>query len=250
MNKLFISSFLLLFIGSFLTTAVEAATTSTSCFTTKVGDPSGDKPDLPAECKSGTNGGGAKGPCQAAPPANFTSEEEYRNAISDKWGINLFLPLHQMQNAWKEFHEIDCTGILQDISGSVVGSWENGWSEQFSCPGDDGVNLYISSQFSGEWVETHLVHELTHIWQNCSSRGETNRLENNTAYDTEGGITNYSRTKCGFDVDVYKEDHAESISLYLNPQSGESTCAITNVNPFTNGGFPEHARVARNGTGK
>lgn len=220
---------------------------------TQVGTPLEPSPG-PLGCTGGSEdnifGGGPAGPCQAPPSVNYTSSEEYEDAIFQKWGISVNLPLHQMQNAWKEFHEIDCTGLLQDIRGSIISSWGEGWSEQFSCAGDPGVNLYISTQFQGEWVETHLTHELTHLWQKCSSRGEANQLENNAAYDIEGGITHYSRTTCGFGSNKYNEDHAESISLFLNPSSGETTCAQTNVNPFSNGGFPKHKEVAEKGVGK
>lgn len=220
--------------------------TSEKCIT-QVGSPTTPSPG-PLGCTGGSNsgGGGPAGPCGAPPPY----PSDIKNAILEKWGITLNLPLHQLQNAWKEFHEIDCTGILQEIKGSVVASWTNEFSQQMGCPGQAGPHLYIGSVFQGEWVETHIMHELTHIWQMCSRRGETNRLENVIAYDTEGGITNYSRTSCGFDIDRYNEDHAESISLYLNPQSGESTCATTNVNPFTTGRYPIHKATAQKGTGK
>lgn len=214
--------------------------TSTSCWITKVGNASDDEKPI---CQ--TSSVGPAGPCMQAPPppANI------KQAIQDKWGIRLEIPDYQQKLAWEEFHEIDCTGFLQDIKGTYVGSWANGYAQQFSCPGDEDVDVMFSNQWDGEFMKAILTHELTHVWQFCSSNGEQNRLLDGSAYQEEGGLTNYSRTGCGFDVTLLNEDHADTIALYLNPEQGELTCGNGAPNPFSGGKFPAHRTVAESGVG-
>lgn len=226
--------------------AVFAATTSTSCVTTRVGNPQGDPPQLPPECSAGSSGGGPAGPCQQAP----APPGDIRGAIINKWGIILNLPYSQLQLAWQEFHEIDCTGFLQAIRGAVVESWGYGYAQQFSCPQDGEVDVRFSNQWEGEFMKAILVHELTHVWQFCSANGEQNRLMIPAAYGAEGGLTNYSRSGCGFSVDLYNEDHADTIALYLNPDQGELTCGYGAPNPFSGGRYLRHRDIAESGVGK
>lgn len=222
--------------------STSGSRTDTSCWITAVGSPSED--DKPV-CRTSSLGGPA-GPCQQAPPP----PGDIRQAIIDKWGITLDITTFQLPLAWEEFHEIDCTGFLQDIRGTTVGSWGNGYAQQFNCPGDGGNQVMFSNQWSGEFMKAILVHELTHVWQFCSEKGETNRVVNGSAFAEEGGVTNYSRTGCGFDVSLLNEDHADTIALYLNPEQGELTCGNGAPNPFANGGFPIHRGVAEQGVPK
>lgn len=219
---------------------------------TAVGTVSGDK-ENEVGCEKSTSGGssgggGPAGPCQQAPAA----PGDIRSAIISKWGITLNnFSQSQLQYAWKEFHQIDCKGILQDIRGTVVGIWNNAYAQQFSCPRDGGNNVMFSSQWGGsDWMAAILLHELTHVWQWCSNKGEKNRLEIPAARSQEGGLTNYSRTGCSFNVDLVNEDHADTIALYLNPNVGELTCAGGRGNPFSGGRYPAHRGVAERGTGK
>jgi hypothetical protein len=229
-------------------TPSNPSTGQSRCVVTKVGNPSG-TPTLPASCNSGS--GGSPGSCGEAPKVNYTTTEEYTKAIAEKWGIMVTLPLEQMQYAWEEFHEIDCLGILQDIEGSVINSWGNDYSSQQSCPGDAAVDLFIGTHFGSDWVKALLLHELTHIWQICSSRGEANLLEVPDAYSSEGGLTNYSRSGCGFGgINLHNEDHADTIGLYFNPEADELTCGNGASNPFSGGKFPLHKRIAENGKQK
>ena len=216
--------------------------TATSCWVTAVGSPNED--DKPV-CQTSSSGGPG-GPCQIAP----APPSDVKQAIIDKWGITLNLPQNQIDLAWEEFHEIDCTGFLQDIQGTVVGSWGNEYAQQFNCPGQGGSQVMFSSNWSGEFMKAILVHELTHVWQFCSEKGEANRIANGSAFGEEGGVTNYSRTGCGFDVSLLNEDHADTIALYLNPEQGELTCGGGRPNPFAGGGFPIHRGVAEQGVPK
>ncbi|MEK7604998.1 MAG: hypothetical protein AAB478_00545 [Patescibacteria group bacterium] len=99
-----------------------------------------------------------------------------------------------------------------------------------------------------------LVHELTHVWQFCSQRGEANLLQIPAAYSGERGLTKYSRRECpnfapGFDR-IYHEDQADTIALYLNPNVGELTCGNGAPNPFLGGRHPLHRGVAQRGLGR
>lgn len=205
-------------------------------------------------CASAGNGEAPAGPCQAAPPP----PGDIRAAIISRWGITLNITQSQLSWAWQEFHEIDCTGFLQDIRGTLVDSWENGYAQQFSCPGGNGeygpTDIMFSSQWNGEFMQAILVHELTHVWQFCSQRGEANLLQIPSAYNGEGGLTKYSRRECpnfapGFDR-IYHEDQADTIALYLNPDSGELTCGNGAPNPFAGGRHSLHRGVAQRGLGR
>lgn len=202
--------------------------------------------DTPSKGYVSVGGGSPPGPCQSAPPP----PSDVKSAIINKWGITLNLPINQVQLAWQEFHEIDCTGFLQAIRGTRVESWGYGYAQQSSCPQDGEVDVWFSNQWGGEYMKAILVHELTHVWQFCSEKGEQNRLEIPDAYNREGGLTNYSRTSCGFDVNLYNEDHADTIALYLNPNVGELTCGNGAPNPFSGGNYPLHRGVAQRGTGR
>lgn len=220
----------------------------TSCFITQVGQPTTEKPALPPECSS--SGGGSFGPCQEAP----APPSDIKQAIIDKWGITLNLNNFQLLGAWEEFHEIDCTGFLQDLNGTLVNSWGNGYAQQFSCPGTSGnqgeTDVMFSNDWNGEFMKAILIHELTHVWQLCTSRGEQNKIGNDEAVGSESWLTNYSRSGgCGFDIDPYKEDHADAIALYLNPEQGELTCGEGRGNPFAGGGFPAHSSNAESAVG-
>lgn len=233
------------------------------CVETKVGSPDPKvTPEQPAECanegssSSGgtTGGGGPAGPCMTAPPP----PGDITAAIQSKWGITVTLPGNQMPYVWEEFHEIDCTGLLQDIRGTIVRSWGAGWAEQFSCPGTSGAQGEIDVMFHNGWVGSFmkaiLTHELTHVWQFCSSRGEANLLEVGNAYRGEGGLTKYSRRECGDFVPgldrIYHEDQADTIALYMNPDQGELTCGNGAPNPFTGGRNPLHNSAAKKGLGR
>jgi hypothetical protein len=227
------------------------STSYTGCVITKVGNPTDPAPPLSADCNKGNGSGGGGGglpggPCQEAPPL----PANVKQAIIDKWGITLDLPQDQIDLAWGEFYQIDCTGFLQDIKGTTIGSWGNAYAQQFSCPGDGGANIQFSNQWSGRFMQAIIVHEMTHVWQNCSSRGEQNKLDNDAAFESEGGLTQYSRTGCSFSVDLSKEDHADTIALYLNPDVGELTCGGGAPNPFSTGNYPKHQASAEKGVGK
>lgn len=204
---------------------------------------------------AGSDGvGGPAGPCQEAP----APPGDIRGAILSKWGITLNLPQDQLLWAWKEFYSIDCTGFLQDLRGSLVDSWNNGYAQQFSCPGGNGeygpTDVMFSNQWVGEFMGAILVHELTHVWQFCSQRGEANLLQVPAAYSGERGLTKYSRRECpnfapGLDR-IYHEDQADTIALYLNPNVGELTCGNGTPNPFSGGRSPLHRGVAQRGLGR
>ncbi|MBP6882314.1 MAG: hypothetical protein KBC15_02035 [Candidatus Levybacteria bacterium] len=203
-------------------------------------------------CTAATGGGG--GPvtaCAVAPQVNFTTVEQYRQAILTKFGLDLSLTLDQMQYAWEEFHEIGCVGILQDIKGASMRSWGYNYSQQFACPQDKSQpSVMVGAHHGGDWVKALLLHELTHVWQWCSTRGEASRLEIPSIMSREGGITNYSRTGCGFGVSLVNEDHADSIALFLNPTVGELTCGGGAPNPYTGGRFRLHYNMADTYVGK
>ncbi|CAN5201440.1 hypothetical protein BH09PAT1_BH09PAT1_1320 [soil metagenome] len=209
--------------------------------------------EAPPDANIPVNSGGPAGPCQDAPPP----PGDIRAAIISKWGITLNITQEQLPFAWKEFYQIDCTGFLQDIRGAIVGSWGNGYAQQFACPGGTGeygsTSVMFSNQWSGEFMEAILTHELTHVWQFCTARGEQNRLEIPAAYSGEGGVSRYSREGCGYSSgfpSLYNEDHADTIALYLNPNVGELTCGNGDPNPFSGGRHPLHAGVAKRGLGR
>lgn len=251
-----ITSFILLFGISMshnaLPPAFSQSAVSEKCIT-KVGSPTDPSPG-PLGCSDNPSSGGAGGPCQSAPEVNYTADE-YVRALEDKWGIHTVgLSLEQLQMLWEEFHEIDCTGILQDIAGTEIERWDNNYSQQFSCPGDTlGVDVRLGN-FTNEYLKPHIVHELTHVWQFCSDRGEQNLLDVGEAYDGEGGLTKYSRNECStFSVAgnrLHHEDQADTIALYLNPESGELTCGDGAPNPFIENGFPLHREAGAKGTGQ
>lgn len=245
----------------FVTQILFAQGATSDCVVTRIGDPEGN-PSPPAGCEESDSPNPSRAPsgtppenrppetCGTAPDVDFTSAEEYSNAIAKKWGIMMNLPLEQMQYAWEAFHEIDCTGILQDIQGSVIQSWGEAWSQQFSCPGDAAVDLYIGTHFGGDWVKALLVHEITHIWQLCTEPGEANLLQIPDAAAVEGYISIYSRGECALfqPPNPNNEDHADTIALYLNPDIGELTCGNGAPNPFTGGKYPMHRAIAEEGT--
>lgn len=247
---LFISSLLMVFISIFFPLGTNAQVYSNVCKTV-VGSVSEEERkqagcEAPPDSDISTGGGGPAGPCQQAP----APPGDIRGAIIAKWGITLNITQPQLRLAWEEFHEIDCTGFLQAIRGTVVGSWGNGYAQQFSCPQDGEVDVMFSNQWGGEFMKAILVHELTHVWQFCSPKGEQNRLEIPAARAFEGGLTKYARTGCGFNVSLVNEDHADTIALYLNPNVGELTCGEGAPNPFSGGRFPAHRGVAERGVGR
>lgn len=241
-----------------LTPTQSQAATSNTCVTA-VGTVAPGQPTPGCNASSSTNpgpsgGGGPAGPCQQAP----APPGDIRGAIISKWGITLNLPQDQLQWAWKEFYSIDCTGFLQDLRGTLVNSWGYGYAQQFSCPGGNGeygpTDVMFSNRWVGEFMGAILVHELTHVWQFCSQRGEANLLQIPAAYNGERGLTKYSRRECpnfapGFDR-IYHEDQADTIALYLNPNVGELTCGNGAPNPFTGGRHPLHRGVAQRGLGR
>lgn len=214
--------------------------------TTPLGCP---KTNLPTD-----GSGPAPTRCETAPEMNWTSPEQYENAIRTKWGID-FRPgftLDQMQMIWQEFYTITCTGFLQDIKGTRLARWGNVYSQQFSCPQDGDINVYFG-EHHGDFVRALITHELTHVWQHCSRRGEVNRLEVPPVYNSEGGVSNYSRTGCGYASgyeSLIKEDHADTIALYLNRDIGELTCGGGAGNPFADNRHPAHAALAKRGLGR
>jgi hypothetical protein len=240
-------------LGTIPGTSSQSGTTtggSTRAFSnicvTKVGTPGGD--EKPIGCTPSSSGG-PSGPCMQAPPP----PADIRGAISAKWGMTLNLPQDQLQYAWEEFHEIDCVGFLQDLRGTVINSWENNFSQQFSCPQDPGVDIQFGNHHGGDWVKALLVHELTHVWQFCSPRGEANLLQVESAYIGEDGLTKYSRRECpnfapGLNR-IYHEDQADTIALFLNPETGELTCGNGAPNPFSVG-KPLHKSAAEKGVPK
>ena len=218
---------------------------SSQCVITKVGTPNA-SPTIPANC----NGSGAPGVCGQAPQTTFSSAEQYANQIRIKWDIYFIgMDLDQLQMIWEEFHMIDCVGFLQDLRGTKVARWYNDFSQQFSCPQDPDIDVQFGNH-NGPFVRALITHELTHVWQNCSPNGINNLLDIPAAYSGEGGLTNYSRTGCGFSVNLHNEDHADTIALWLNADSGELTCNNGNPNPFAGGAHPLHKGVALKGVPK
>lgn len=235
----------LISLSYFASPSYALSKSSNQCFT-KVGTLSPEQ-EKEAGCKDIEGGaGGLGGPCQVAPPP----PGDIVTVIRNKWNINLQnIPSNQLLWIWQEFHEIDCTGFLQDIRGTTVVGWGNSYSQQFSCPQQGGMNVGFGN-YGESATKGLIVHELTHVWQFCSQRGEQSRLEIPAAYAAEGGLTTYSRSGCGFDISLHNEDHAETITFFLNPDLGEITCGNGLPNPYLGGKFPQHRGVAERGVGR
>lgn len=246
-------------------TAGGQIVTRSNCVVTKIGNPTG-AANLPTECTLSTNpGGSAPTSCGKAPSVNY-SAQQYADEMRAKWGIEFVgMTVAMMKEFWQEFHEVSCTGFLQDIRGTRIVGWDEAYSQQFSCPQDGGDNVKFSRYWydrnggahprEGEYLQSFLTHELTHVWQFCSvsKRGQNNLLMIPAAYDGEGGISNYSRTGCNYASgreSLLQEDHADTIALYLNPTLGELTCGNGAGNPFAGGAHPLHRNVAHQGTGR
>lgn len=230
-----------------------AAISSTSCARTKVGDPKGDPPALPPECADRI----VAGPCQD--PPRVRGDETIQEEIKQKWDINLegFTSPEQGDQlvAIREiFYQVDCRGFLQDIKGTTITSngEAGGVSRQLSCPSEGGTNVEFGV-YDYSFTKGLIIHELTHVWQKCSTRGEANVLEIPPVYKAEGGLTKYSRNECpnlSVGDNWRNEDHAETIALFLNPDRGELTCGDNAGNPYLGGDFPRHRGVAEQGVPK
>lgn len=221
---------------------------------TKVGDPdsAGISP-IPTGCISA----GSAGVCQKPPPLDpgtpLNPGTNILDEIKSKWGITLINIPQEQQEAIREiFYEVDCTGFLQDIKGTVVKGTGiyGGVSRQVGCPQEAGYDVEFSV-YSYPFTKGLIIHELTHVWQMCSQRGEANKMLIPDAFWGEGGISRYSRNECSLQVgdNWQNEDHADTIALYVNQDYGELTCGEGTTNPYANGGKPLHRNVAQKGLG-
>jgi hypothetical protein len=102
---------------------------------------------------------------------------------------------------------------------------------------------------------------MTHVWQKCYTSGEANwgALPDAQAADQSAGygsyLTTYSQryavdNGCKYvPFNSTNEDHAETISLFLNLTSPEITCGNGKPNPYHDGRFPNHYKLAQQGLG-
>jgi len=245
-----------------------AQVSKTSCLFTEVGD-GGERPDLPPECKStgsGLGGGASPGVCQQPPETTFSTAGEYVDDIENKWNI-LFsggFSREHMRAIWEVFHEIDCTGFLQDLNGlrvefrGGVGYSEQNLANPCPPPKGDGVSPNIFLEDYGDTANRVLIiHEMTHVWQICIDNGKTNKGGIENAIVGDGNrLTTYSQDRCpGLSVggNYLNEDHAETIAYYLNPSAPDSsTCGDGGKpeNPYAGGAFPNHSNLANSAVGK
>lgn len=263
-------SFLLIALLFLLNQAVFAQ--SSDCVITKVGDP-GTSPTPICPGESGQRPGAPglpEGSCQEAPVMDFAIPQEYMDEIEAKWGIHFYgtFTTEQMRWIWEEFWAIDCTGFLQDIAGTWVQGTgaEGGGSRQRTCPGDPDIPHVEFAKYGESGTKGLIVHELTHVWQKCSDRGEMSLIAIPEARQKDaragfappdGYLTTYPRSIASGNpclnvsgVLADNEDHADTIALYLNPTIGELTCGNGKPNPFENGAFPNHRALAEKDVAK
>jgi len=246
MVKKLLCAILILVLSFSAFTHTASAQSKSGCIVTKVGSTTEPSPTLPPECL------GVSGPCQAAPPID--SSASISDEIKEKWNIVLNNVPREQQMAIREiFYGVDCTGLLQDLSGTIINSTfeVNGISKAIGCPQDPVAILLSIYDYNS--TKGLIIHELTHVWQVCTLRGETNVLLIPDAYTVEGGLTKYSRNECP-QIQVgdnwRNEDHADTIALFLNPDVGELTCGNGAPNPFLSGSYPLHQNIAQLGVGK
>ncbi len=217
-----------------------------ACVVTKVGNPM-----LPPSLPPGCAGGGG-GPCEVPPepyPSDLTA------AIKDTWGISIIggPTAEQLRFIYEIFYAVSSTSFLESVRGTIIDvTARNGSiSYQIGCPGDNQTDVELSSVLGEASIKVILLHELTHVYQICNENGKTNLSEIYAAYDTEGGLTEYSRTGCGLSgINLYNEDHAETIALHLNPTLSSQTCGGSVGNPYMDGGYPLHKEVAVRAVGQ
>lgn len=142
-----------------------------------------------------------------------------------------------LQWAYRKLESVSNTRLLELVSGTVITA--SGSSSQTGCN-----TLNIRSTIENEQLlGIILTHELGHIIRNCKQSQYQQHLD---ALNREKGITLYARTLCGSEgsTDSTSEDYAEMIAYYLNPDAPEQTSCSGGGNPYANGGYPLHKKVA------
>lgn len=206
------------------------AQVSTSCKTTKIGNPNGSEPPLPQDCQ----GGGSGSPGNEGPkPPNYPSD--LRQAIIDKFGItcNGFDDQH-LKWIWEKLWDTSWTKWNDLVKGAIVQAKPPPGSKRIGCPPSITVML---STYSDETLFKYLLtHELSHSISGCKDRATVRWNESVNAWNAEGGVTPYGANaeQCT-GSDHYGEDYAESLAMFLNPKAGVNAapnCGGTPQNPY------------------
>jgi hypothetical protein len=179
-----------------------------------------------------------------------------RQQIIDTFGITMngFDQQH-LQWAQQKLQEVSGTKFASLVNGAVIQAIDSPdtFFEQVSCPGSGGPSIrFHQNQVNQEVFDITLVHELTHLIQNCQPDSKSFNSDYNNAHSAEQGITYYAQnagnpsSKCP-KSDPFNEDYAEMIAYYLNPNAQtKDVCGNgRQPNPYSSGNFSQHQSVAR-----
>lgn len=263
------------------------------CVKVMVGSPNlSITPNPTGYCNEAVGSVGGKGACEPAPTKYddvlLTTAPQYINAIKKEFDIQ-FTGAMQYNDVlakwmWEEYWSIKCYKFLEFMKGMEIEGIDTAdkGSVQLRCPNQVAPHIqYNNYSYSESEAKELIIHEMTHAYQNCADEGIQNRAgmaearvgtEPGNEGDASrgyggsfGSIAPYPRTYfegsycirnadgTPLNIDKDNEEHAETISLHMNPQTYPATCGDEgDPNPYSlDGGeaFPAHKKLATQGVG-
>lgn len=183
---------------------------------------------------------GSPGSESPAPPP----PSDIRQGIIDEFGITFNgLSQEKLQFAWEKFWDIKHTNFF-NLLGDVTVDIHDDTSEQVNC-GLIKLRRGLVENGGEELFKVVITHELSHIIFHCNDESKSHRIDHENAFADEGGVTLYGEVAC-YGTSPISEDYAEMLAYYLNPGVIEQTgCGSRGVEPYADGKFPEHFKVAK-----
>lgn len=243
------------FFWTFFPKDIARAQSAAGCWVTQVGTP-GEDVEKPT-CTGNGQGiptGSIDGAC--APTDEYPTD--LKQSLKDDYDITL--------NGYDEEHTKYIYDLFQCLSGTKFGSLVYGTTlingttyieevgETIGMGCDSTCNIWIT-QMPGRPTAFKfiLTHEFGHVIYYHNPGEVTHKNEFITNWETEGGLSAYSRRDGESDCKggaSFEEDYAETVAYFLHPNAGEATGQCNSdddkSNPlYTTSKYPLHVDVIK-----
>lgn len=214
------------------------------------------------EVASELNACRAGGFVSVQPPPASANQQQLHDDILNKFGLDMdvSLPYSYLKWAWEKLWNVSNTRFLELIRGlqnnviQVIRS-DGPYNEQATCTTIrmSGQSSATGQPYPESLFKVVFIHELSHIIENCNSANSGFSKLQDSVPAKEEYLTSYSQNSLACAVtrtDNLKEDYAESVSYYLNPEFPEQDIGICasfrpkdSLNPYNRNTSEIHKQI-------
>ncbi len=208
-------------------------------------------------CKAGQGGQ------VSAPPAS-ADQQQLHNEILNKFGVDMdvTLPYEYLKWAWEKLWNVSNTRFIQLVRGPQntiikISRSDGPYNEKISCSSIvmSGKSSATQQPYPEPLFKVVFIHELSHIIEDeaCNSANSGFDKLKAAIPSQENYLTSYSQNSLACAVtrtENIKEDYAESISYFLNPEFPEQDIGLCasfkpqdNLNPYNRSGSAIHRQI-------